>query len=160
MLPIALPPLTGVTVPPVTVEGAGQVRFTQVGGPLLQPDAPQVACAEPLAKRVAFLRTVVGAANVEDRVAVSAARIDPSSAALPADLQRFAPSFDLAVSRATFPPPIWAALGLRLAQQSVLMLVDESPLLPPDAHLLDDRRYEVPSSGAPRRLLRIARAAP
>lgn len=130
-----------------------------LGLALVRPDV-RVACAEPLAKRVAFLRTVVGAANVEDRVAVSAARIDPSSAALPADLQRFAPSFDLAVSRATFPPPIWAALGLRLAQQSVLMLVDESPLLPPDAHLLDDRRYEVPSSGAPRRLLRIARAAP
>jgi 16S rRNA (guanine527-N7)-methyltransferase len=130
-----------------------------LGLALLRSDV-RVACVEPLAKRVAFLRTVIGAANVEERVVVSGARLDPSAAALPADLQRFAPSFDLAVSRATFAPATWADFGLRLAEQAVLMLVDESPPLPPGARTLDDRRYEVPSSGAPRRLLRIARAAP
>jgi 16S rRNA (guanine527-N7)-methyltransferase len=129
-----------------------------LGLALLRPDV-RVACIEPLAKRVAFLRTVVGSASVEERVVVSAARVDPSAVALPADLGRFAPAFDLAVSRATFPPAIWAAVGLRLAEQAVLLLVEESPALPIDAREIDERRYEVPSSGAPRRLLRITRAA-
>ena len=129
-----------------------------LGLALLRPDL-RVACVEPLAKRVAFLRTVVGASGVQGRVAVSGARIDPAAPALPSELERFAPGYDLAVSRATFSPPVWAAVGLQLAPEAVLMLVDETPALPPAARPVADRRYEVPSSGAPRRLVKLTRSA-
>lgn len=64
----------------------------------------RVTLVEPRAKRVAFLRTIVrelGLANVEIR----AARVE----AIAAD-----PAFDAALSRATFPPAEWLAIGAGL----------------------------------------------
>lgn len=130
-----------------------------LGLALLRPDL-RVACVEPLAKRVAFLRSVVGATRVEDRVSVSGARIDPDAPAPPADVAKVASAPDLAISRATFAPESWARVGLRLAPEAILMLVDEAPPLSEGARVVADHRYTVPSSGAPRRLLRIARGGP
>jgi 16S rRNA (guanine527-N7)-methyltransferase len=129
-----------------------------LGLALLRPDL-RVICVEPQGKRVAFLRTVVGGARIEDRVQVVAARVSATEPALPAELSAHPPP-DLAISRATFPPETWAQVGLSLAKEAILMLVDEAPALPTGARTLDDRRYVVPSSGAPRRLLKIARGGP
>lgn len=119
----------------------------------------RVTCVEPLAKRVAFLRTVVGATRTEDRVAVVGGKIDPDAPIVPPEATRTG-GVDLAISRATLPPDIWARVGLALAPEAVLMLVDDAPPLPEGASVIADHRYAVPSSRAPRRLLRVRRAGP
>ncbi len=129
-----------------------------LGLALLRPDLGRVLLVEPLAKRAAFLRTVIGEARAEDRIRVVSDKIDPEHPVVPAAGGFFdAGPPTLAISRATFPPPIWARVGLTLAPEALLMLVDELPELPEGAKVVSDRSYRLPSSGAPRRLVRIAR---
>jgi 16S rRNA (guanine527-N7)-methyltransferase len=72
---------------------------------LLRPGLTLQLC-EPVGKKVAFLRTAVRELELGDRVAVEPRRGE----ALAAEGARF----DVAVSRATFEPEIWLALGRRL----------------------------------------------
>jgi len=78
---------------------------------LLVPGVP-VTLVEPRTKRVSFLRTAVGTLGLGN-VSVERARSD----AFPAL------SFDVAISRATMPPPEWLAEGARLARRRVWVLL-------------------------------------
>ena len=78
---------------------------------ILRPDA-RVTMVEPRAKRVAFLRTAVRElqlANAE----VFRGRIDALGRG----------DFDVASSRATFPPEEWLSVGLGLVRRGGLVLV-------------------------------------
>lgn len=112
---------------------------------LLHPGA-SFTLVEPLTKRVAFLRTVVGTLTTP---AVTVVRGRGEDVAGP---------FDVAVSRATLAPPDWLALGHRLAPAGdvyVLLARDEPPALAGRA-AVDDVSYRWPLTGAPRRLVRYA----
>lgn len=102
---------------------------------------------EPMAKRVAFLRTLSGALGLE-RVSV---RRDRSSA-----LE--ASSFDVAISRATLEPADWLGEGTRIARRSVWLLVARGAEPAPAGFRIDrDESYRLPLTGAPRRALRYVR---
>ncbi len=81
---------------------------------LLEPRVQMTLC-EPLQKRVAFLRTVVGTLGVGVRV------VRGRSQALPAG------SAEVAISRATLPPPEWLTEGARLATREVWVLLAREP---------------------------------
>lgn len=115
---------------------------------ILRPDL-RVVLLEPLRKRVAFLRSVVGALGLTARVVVREARVDP-------DAPRAEDAIDLVVSRATFAPEAMARVGLALAPEALLFLVDALPPLPHGARVVAERGYSLPSSGAARRLVRLA----
>lgn len=106
--------------------------------------APELALTlvEPKAKRVAFLRAVLAELGRAD-VVVERARAE-----------QLAPRrFDVALSRATLPPPAWVVEGARLARRSVwVLLAQASPPDPPAGFRLDlDRPYRWPLGGAQRR---------
>jgi 16S rRNA (guanine527-N7)-methyltransferase len=112
---------------------------------LLVP-ALQLTLLEPRAKRTAFLRTSLG----------TLAR--PDIALLSSRSTQVAPAFaDIALSRATLPPPLWLREGARLARSGVWVLLaqDEAPVLPAWKIELE-LRYVWPLTGAPRRALRYA----
>jgi 16S rRNA (guanine527-N7)-methyltransferase len=75
---------------------------------------------EPIAKKVAFLRTAVRELGLAGRVAVDARRAEALVAEVPA-------SFSAAVSRATLAPPVWLGLGVDLVRPGgrVLVLASE-----------------------------------
>jgi 16S rRNA (guanine527-N7)-methyltransferase len=81
---------------------------------------------EPIAKKAAFLRTAVRELGLGDRVAVDTRRVQ---AVVPG-------SFDVAMSRATFPPPIWTPIAVELVKPGGRVFVlaatgaDEAPLAP------------------------------
>ena len=77
----------------------------------LRPDA-RLTMVEPRAKRVAFLRTAVRESQLAS-TAVFRGRAD--------DLDRGA--FDVAASRATFPPEEWLSVGQSLVRPGGLVLV-------------------------------------
>lgn len=104
---------------------------------LLRPDL-RVTLVEPLAKRVALLRTVVGAERLTSVTVVRGKGED------------LATRFDLAMSRATLPPPAWAALGAKLADETAIFLAQGEP---PEGEWRVDRRYAWPLTGALRRLV-------
>ncbi|MCL4756167.1 MAG: class I SAM-dependent methyltransferase [Myxococcales bacterium] len=104
---------------------------------------------EPKAKRVAFLRTVVGALGL-GRVSV---RRDRSEALAGS-------SFDVAISRATLEPAEWLSEGARVARSAVWLLVARSEAPALAGWQIDrDESYELPLTGAPRRVLRYVRVA-
>jgi 16S rRNA (guanine527-N7)-methyltransferase len=88
---------------------------------LLRDDV-SVTLAEPLQKRVAFLRTVVGTVACKN-VEIVRARAE-----------EITPAFDVAVSRATFAPGEWLDVATRIAapEGSIWVLVtrDFPPMLP------------------------------
>lgn len=107
---------------------------------LLRPDL-RLRFVEPMRKRVAFLRTCAGRLGM-GRIDVKEAR----SEALPAGC------VDWAVSRATFPPPVWLSEGARLARCGVWVLLaqgDEPQL--PGWELRAVHSYRWPLTGSPRR---------
>jgi 16S rRNA (guanine527-N7)-methyltransferase len=115
---------------------------------ILRPDLRVTIC-EPLGKRAAFLRTVIGTLGRTD-VALRAERADR--------LPRGA--FDVAISRATFPPPEWLALGADLVRPGgsvwVLLAQDDPPA---DARcaIAETLAYDDASTGAKKRLVRYMR---
>ncbi|MEZ4444580.1 MAG: RsmG family class I SAM-dependent methyltransferase [Polyangiaceae bacterium] len=117
---------------------------------LLRPDLA-VTLVEPLQKRVAFLRVTQG------RLAQLGG---PSFALQRGKGEAVRERFDVALSRATLAPPVWLALGARLAPQGevlVLLAREPAPEPPEGMALLDDHRYRWPRTGAERRLLRYGR---
>jgi 16S rRNA (guanine527-N7)-methyltransferase len=74
---------------------------------LLRPTLDVQLC-EPIAKKGAFLRTAIRQAGVAGRVRLDARRGE--------DLAEAGERFDAALSRATFTPEVWLALGRRLVR--------------------------------------------
>jgi 16S rRNA (guanine527-N7)-methyltransferase len=72
---------------------------------LLRPGLTLVLC-EPIAKKASFLRTAVREFDLKERVRVEQLRAE--------ELIGRGELFDAALSRATFEPPVWLALGRRL----------------------------------------------
>jgi len=79
---------------------------------LLRPTL-DLTLVEPLAKKVAFLRTAVRELGLAAHVRVQAGRAE--------DLPPGA--FDVALSRATFPPAVWVGVGARLVRPGGRVLV-------------------------------------
>ncbi len=136
-----------VTDPLVDV-GAG-AGAPGLGVAVLRPDV-RVTLVEPLAKRVALLRTVVGALRLPN-VTVMRARaeaLEPTS------------TFASAISRATLPPAEWLAVGRRLAPDGAVfvMLAQGEPPDAPGERVEGDWSYALPLTGAQRRTLRYVRA--
>jgi 16S rRNA (guanine527-N7)-methyltransferase len=104
----------------------------------------RVTLVEPLGKRAAFLRTVVGAVSRSD-VVIERARGDAVEGRR---------AWEVAVSRATLAPTPWLALGVTLAAPGgsvwALLARDEAPSNE-RAQLVDDVSYTWPLTGAPRR---------
>lgn len=106
-----------------------------------------VTLVEPLQKRVSFLRTTIGA-------------LFPAGSARPAVVRgrgedQRGTRFDVAISRATLPPPAWLALALELAPEAWVLLARDEPPASPDARATLDERYRWPLTGAERRVVRF-----
>jgi len=115
---------------------------------LLRPDL-RVTLVEPLGKRAAFLRTVVG--EVE-RAGVTIERVRGEAL----EGRR---AWDVAVSRATLAPTAWLDLAVTLAGPGgsawVLLAKDDAPAHP-RAAAEEDLAYTWPLTAAPRRAVRYA----
>ncbi|HEY0469728.1 MAG TPA: RsmG family class I SAM-dependent methyltransferase [Polyangiaceae bacterium] len=128
--------------------GAAGERWFDVGSGIGAPGIPLALLApvkmtliEPRTKRVAFLRTAAGALGRPD-LTVSRSRSDEFPAA----------SCEVAVSRATLPPPEWLAEGARLATDSVWLLLAKAAVPELDGRdILADIAYSWPLTGAQRR---------
>lgn len=122
-----------------------------VGAPaiplLLSIPSLQGTLVEPRQRRVTFLRTAIGSLKLQDRARVLQQKLDPQAPQLDG-----AP-FDVAMSRATFPPAQWRSIGSRLASEVWVFTAGSQP--EPDPALEQRARldYRVPSTGAPRSVL-------
>lgn len=121
-----------------------------LGIAILRPDL-RVTLVEPLQKRVAFLRTVLGTLSLPNASVLR----DRGEA-----LADRGESFDVAVARATLPPPEWLALGARLAAPGgsvwVLLAREPAPALP-GWSCVEERAYLWPHTQVERRVLRYGR---
>jgi 16S rRNA (guanine527-N7)-methyltransferase len=113
---------------------------------LLRPDL-RVTLVEPLAKRVSFLRTVVGTLGRTD-IVIRRERVEDVLKASPG-------GWDVAVSRATLAPDAWIPLALQLAPRAWALLAREEPPEIPRARISEDISYSWPLTGAPRRAVRF-----
>ena len=111
---------------------------------LVRPDLKMTLC-EPLAKRAAFLRTVLGTVNRVD-VALANKRGDELAAG----------AFDVAVSRATLAPEAWLALGASLVKDGgeVGAAREGRGAARGGVTLEDEAAYEWPETKAQRRIAR------
>jgi 16S rRNA (guanine527-N7)-methyltransferase len=117
---------------------------------LLRPDL-RATCVEPLHKRAALLRTAGVRLGLHARMQVSEQVIDPAAPV-------FSGSFSLALSRATFEPPIWLQVGLGLAPSVLVFLAgDAQPPVAPAAACARTEVYSLPLSGARRCVARYER---
>jgi 16S rRNA (guanine527-N7)-methyltransferase len=116
---------------------------------LVRPDLV-VTLVEPLAKRIAFLRTVVGTLGRTD-IVLAKEKGDATAA-------RSADAWDVAVSRATLAPAQWVPLGLRLAPTTWALLAREEAPDVPGARATEDFGYVWPLTQAARRAVRYERA--
>jgi 16S rRNA (guanine527-N7)-methyltransferase len=112
----------------------------------------ELTLVEPLQKRVSFMRTAVGALSwptprrpkvLRDR---GEALVDRGE------------TFDVAISRATLPPPAWLALGARLAPAVWVLLAQIEPPSHEGFAITEDVRYRWPLTGAERRAVLYRRA--
>lgn len=117
---------------------------------LLRPDL-RATCVEPLHKRAALLRTAGVRLGLHARMQVSEQVIDPAAPV-------FGGSFALALSRATFEPPLWLQVGLALAPRVLVFLAgDAQPPTAPGAACIRTEVYSLPLSGARRCVARYER---
>jgi 16S rRNA (guanine527-N7)-methyltransferase len=121
-----------------------------LGIAILRPDVT-VTLVEPLQKRVAFLRTVVGTLALATSVVRDRGEQLVSRAA----------TFDVAVARATLPPPEWLALGAKLAPTGSVwvLLAREAPPSLAGWSIAEDRAYRWPLTGVERRAVRYRASA-
>lgn len=113
---------------------------------ILSP-ALTLTLVEPRERRAAFLRTSCGSLERPD-----IALLRKRSMEVEAEVA------DVAISRATLPPPLWLREGARLARHAVWVLLgqDEPPTLP-SWHADLDLSYEWPLTGGRRRAVRFVR---
>lgn len=111
---------------------------------LLRPDLT-ATLLEPRRKRVAFLRTAVGALDLVSRVEVKEGRLE-------ADHAGSHGAFDVALSRATFDPAQWLELAVGLAPRVLALTARGDAPVHARWAAAGERRYATPSSGAPRRV--------
>lgn len=116
---------------------------------LMRPDL-ELTLVEPLAKRTSFLRTVVGTIGRTD-VTIFRERGEAIAARMPN-------GFDVAISRATLPPPDWIPLALKLAPVAWALIAREEPPEVPGARIDADLAYAWPATGAQRRAVRYVAA--
>ena len=116
---------------------------------LMRPDL-ELTLVEPLAKRTSFLRTVVGTIGRTD-VTIFRERGEAIAARMPN-------GFDVAISRATLPPPDWIPLALKLAPVAWALIAREEPPEVPGARIDADLVYAWPATGAQRRAVRYVAA--
>ena len=110
---------------------------------LLRPDV-ELTLVEPRAKRIAFLRTALGALQRAD-VEVERARCE----ALPNA------AWNVACSRATLPPAEWLEEGTRLATSAVWVLLARAPTPAARGWRVErELEYRWPLGGATRRAVR------
>jgi len=116
---------------------------------LLRPDV-RMHLVEPLNKRVAFMRTVIGTVRAEN-VVLERGRGE--------ELLKRPERFDVAISRATLAPPAWLALGAELVREggSVwVLLAKEAPPEHASLRAQEDVSYAWELTGAERRAVRYA----
>ncbi|MEI9949667.1 MAG: RsmG family class I SAM-dependent methyltransferase [Pseudomonadota bacterium] len=136
-----------------TRPGAAGERWFDVGSGIGAPGIPlallspiKMTLIEPRTKRVAFLRTAAGSLGRPD-ITVSRSRSDEFLAA----------SCDVAVSRATLPPPEWLSEGARLATHGVWLLLAKAGIPDLDGRaILADIAYPWPLTGAQRRAVCVS----
>ncbi|MEM7137243.1 MAG: RsmG family class I SAM-dependent methyltransferase [Myxococcota bacterium] len=138
-----------------------EARWLDVGAGVGAPTIPLLlghedarsVLVEPRRRRVAFLRSAVGALDLSKRVDVRETKVDPNSPTLEG-----AP-FDVALSRATFDPVTWCRVGLALADEVWVFTAGAAPS-ELDSRFTLARRvdYRVPSTKAPRSVLAFRRA--
>ena len=137
--------------------GNGDEHWFDVGSGVGAPGIPlallgpmKMTLIEPRNKRVAFLRTAAGSLARPD-IAVSRSRSDDFPNA----------SCDVAVSRATLPPPEWLKEGTRLATRSVWLLLAKAALPElGESRILADTSYQWPLTGAERRAVCLSAGTP
>jgi 16S rRNA (guanine527-N7)-methyltransferase len=113
---------------------------------LLRPDL-HATLIEPLHKRGAFLRTVLGTLSLTARARALDQKLDPNAPALTGG------PYDFAMSRATFAPDVWVPAALQLAARAVALLATgDVPTAPPGAERLSIEHYALPWSKAPRQI--------
>lgn len=102
---------------------------------------------EPRERRAAFLRTSIGVLERPDIRLLRSRSMELEEGVA-----------ELAISRATLPPPLWLREGARLAQRGVWVLLgqDEPPSLPA-WHQDLDLLYDWPLTGGRRRAVRYVR---
>jgi 16S rRNA (guanine527-N7)-methyltransferase len=133
--------------------GAASERWFDVGSGIGAPGIPlallspiKMTLIEPRTKRVAFLRTAAGSLGRPD-IAVSRSRSDEFPAA----------SCEVAVSRATLPPPEWLVEGSRLATHSVWLLLAKADVPDLDGRrILTDISYSWPLTFVRRRAVCVS----
>lgn len=144
-------------------EGGRRLRVVDVGSGAGAPGLPlaiwrpdlDLTLVEPLTKRQSFLRTVTGTLGLD--VHLLRARGE--------DLVAQGQTFDVAISRATLPPPQWLTVGASLVVPggaTWLLLAGnggETLEAPPQLRLEKDVTYTWPGSGAPR-CARVYRRVP
>jgi 16S rRNA (guanine527-N7)-methyltransferase len=115
---------------------------------LLRPDL-DVTLVEPLGKRGAFLRTVIGALNRRD------VKLEGGTGEALAETHEGA--WDVGLSRATLPPASWLGLAPRLlghGGSAWVFLARESAPRSPGMREVEEVRYVWPLTAADRRLVR------
>jgi 16S rRNA (guanine527-N7)-methyltransferase len=126
-----------------------------VGAPtipiLLSDETLNGTLVEPRRIRTAFLRTAAGTLGIAGRATMIEQKVDPAR-----PLVEGAP-FSVALSRATFSPEAWLAIGAQLAPE--VWVLTAGTAVADTGELRLERRldYEVPSSGAPRSILTYRR---
>jgi 16S rRNA (guanine527-N7)-methyltransferase len=115
---------------------------------LLRPDLA-VTLVEPLSKRIAFLRTVLGTLGRTD-IVLAKEKGDATAARCPN-------GWDVAISRATLAPAEWVPLGLRLAPATWALLAREDAPDVPSACRTEDFTYVWALTKAGRRAVRYER---
>jgi 16S rRNA (guanine527-N7)-methyltransferase len=116
---------------------------------LVRPDLA-ITLVEPLSKRMAFLRTVLGTLGRTD-IVLAKEKGDATAA-------RSADAWDVAISRATLAPAEWVPLGLRLAPVTWALLAREDAPDVAGARVTEDFGYSWPLTRATRRAVRYERA--
>lgn len=134
---------------------------------ILRPDL-QVTLAEPLQKRVAFLRTAIGTLLQAGAPLATAPRVERARGE---ELVRGGRSFDAAISRATLPPDAWLELGAALTATSAagvaaeradearevwVLLAREPPPARAGWRVTTDLRYPWPLTHVERRAVRFS----
>ncbi|MDF3066287.1 MAG: hypothetical protein K0R38_1888 [Polyangiaceae bacterium] len=138
---LASTPLSGAVIDVGSGVGAPAIPLA-----ILRPNL-SMTLVEPRERRAAFLRTSCGTLSRPDIRLLRARSMEVENE-----------SCDVAISRATLPPPLWLPEGARLAKSSVWVLLgqDEPPTLP--SWIADlDLSYDWPLTGGRRRAVRYTR---